>query len=262
MHELSIVQVEGVGPVLLRRRAYQRSLSVRMCTNGSVEVRAGRGVSDRRVHQLVVQQASWIAKQRQQVLKQQEWFPPFYWQEGVTLPLLGVPYSLSFVRVVGQKKVQLQYHQKTGFVISSARAWLPQKIVLTLVQNYYRKAAELLLPKRLSYWVHQTELKPSGLQLRTMRTQWGSCSSKGKINLNWKIIAMPEPVIDYILVHELAHIRHHNHSSLFWGKVEKYLPQYKATRQWLKQNAHFVDFLEPFSDLHASTIRCHSSSIV
>ncbi len=77
---------------------------------------------------------------------------------------------------------------------------------------------------------------PGRIIVREQKTRWGSCSSKHNINLNWKLIMMPEEILNYVVVHELAHLKQMNHSKAFWEEVEKVLPDYKKQKEWLKQN--------------------------
>ena len=77
------------------------------------------------------------------------------------------------------------------------------------------------------------------ISIREQKTRWGSCSSKGNLNFNWKLILMPEEILDYVVVHELAHRKEMNHSRAFWAIVEQVLPDYQERRDWLKKNGSF-----------------------
>ena len=74
------------------------------------------------------------------------------------------------------------------------------------------------------------------ITVRDQRTRWGSCSAKGNLNFNWRLILAPGEVLDYVVVHELAHRREMNHSKRFWSLVEMVLPDYERRRRWLKEN--------------------------
>ena len=74
------------------------------------------------------------------------------------------------------------------------------------------------------------------ITVRDQKTRWGSCSAKGNLNFNWKLVLMPEEILEYVVVHELAHRLQMNHSTEFWDEVEKILPDYRKRRQWLKEN--------------------------
>lgn len=94
--------------------------------------------------------------------------------------------------------------------------------------------ARLHLAERIRHWSAKMGLYPTGISFRKQKTRWGSCSSNGHISLNWKLIFAPEAVIDYVVIHELAHLRHQNHSPAFWQLVEQYDPEAQRHRRWLR----------------------------
>lgn len=98
----------------------------------------------------------------------------------------------------------------------------------------YRSEARAWLEARLRFFSGLMGVVPVSLSVRGQRTLWGSCTGPGAISLNWKLLACPPEVIDYVVVHELAHIRHRNHSSVFWEFVARFDPKYKEHRRFLK----------------------------
>jgi predicted metal-dependent hydrolase len=89
---------------------------------------------------------------------------------------------------------------------------------------------------KASYYAKQMDTDYGRITVREQKTRWGSCSSKGNLNFNWKLMMMPEPIIDYVVIHELAHRKHMDHSKNFWLEVEKVLPDYRIKRDWLRKN--------------------------
>ena len=99
-----------------------------------------------------------------------------------------------------------------------------------------KKRAENVLKERCCYYEGLMGVSFGSITVREQKTRWGSCSAKGNLNFNWKLVLMPEEILDYVVVHELAHRLQMNHSTEFWDEVEKILPDYRKRRQWLKEN--------------------------
>ena len=104
------------------------------------------------------------------------------------------------------------------------------------LERIYRQRAKERLRGRAAYFAPIMGVSYGSLRLSSAKTRWGSCSGKGNLNFHWKLILMPPEVLDYVVVHELAHLKEMNHSPRFWAVVEEVLPDYKERRQWLKEN--------------------------
>ena len=90
------------------------------------------------------------------------------------------------------------------------------------------------IPKRVKHFAAQEGISYGRITIRNQKTRWGSCSSRGNLNFNCLLMLAPPEVIDYVVVHELAHIRHHDHSAAFYAEVAKVMPDYKERRKLLK----------------------------
>lgn len=99
-----------------------------------------------------------------------------------------------------------------------------------------RKQAAEAIKARCRYYAPVMGVSYGTVTIREQKTRWGSCSTKGNLNFNWKLVLMPPEILDYVVVHELAHRIQMNHSPAFWAEVGKILPDYKERRQWLKVN--------------------------
>ena len=107
--------------------------------------------------------------------------------------------------------------------------------------QYYRRHARKVLLEKTAYYAAQMGVSYGRIAVKEQKTRWGSCSSQGNLNFNWKLILMPEEILDYVVVHELAHLIEMNHSPRFWAEVARILPDYERRREWLKQNgANFL----------------------
>lgn len=109
----------------------------------------------------------------------------------------------------------------------------PEKITLVLAR-YYQRAARPYFAERVQIWGERMGLTPRKLALSSARGRWGSCTASGGIRLNWRLMQTPPEVIDYVVIHELAHLAELNHSPRFWTIVATYCPHWKTQRNWLK----------------------------
>lgn len=108
------------------------------------------------------------------------------------------------------------------------------------LERQYRELARGRITERVRYYAAQMEVSYGRISIRAAKTRWGSCSAGGNLNFHWKLVLMPPEVLDYVVVHELAHRKEMNHSYRFWKVVEKVLPDYRQTREWLKQHGREV----------------------
>jgi hypothetical protein len=109
-----------------------------------------------------------------------------------------------------------------------------QSAVRRLLEGWYREQAGERLAARLVPLAGALEVHYTGVTVRGQRTRWGSCSSRGTISLNWRLLLLPSRLADYVLVHELAHLREMNHSPAFWRLVERLVPDYRERRRELE----------------------------
>lgn len=96
--------------------------------------------------------------------------------------------------------------------------------------------ALIVIPPRTAHYAAIMGVSYGRITIRNQKTRWGSCSAKGNLNFNCLLMLMPEEILDYVIVHELAHLREMNHSPQFWAIVEEVLPDYQERKQWLKEN--------------------------
>lgn len=130
------------------------------------------------------------------------------------------------------------YHFKDNILTIRAPEASPAR-KKTLIAAVLKRIAGDYLKKCMLYWVELTGLKVNVLRIKNHRTKWGSCSSLGNINLNWHLVMVDRSLVDYVLVHELMHLKEMNHSAKFWKCVEQFYPDYKMAkkalgeRQWI-----------------------------
>lgn len=100
----------------------------------------------------------------------------------------------------------------------------------------YKAQAKKILKEKVEHFSKLMSVNYNDMRIKEQKTRWGSCSGKGNINFNWRVIMAPNQVIDYLVIHELSHLRHLNHSEDFWHVVASYMPDYKKWERWLKKH--------------------------
>jgi len=108
------------------------------------------------------------------------------------------------------------------------------------IENWYRAQALDHITQRVGYWAQITGLKYRSIRINSATTRWGSCGYKDGLNFTWRLIMAPARVVDYVVIHELMHLKQKNHSKKFWAEVAKVMPNYKEDERWLKANGHLL----------------------
>ena len=215
-------------------RSKRKTIALVVQRDGKLIVRAPKRATKREINVLVKKYADWIEKKQAQFLAEAESFSPRKFVEGEEFFFLGKIY---FLQITGAKKTALrlwgEHFQLAKFAEENAE-WHFEK--------WYKKEARKIFTKRVEFYAEKYDFEYAKLKLSSARTRWGSCSSNGNINLTWRLVMMPQEIIDYVIVHELCHLREQNHSRAFWAQVEAILLDYKKRRKWLKENGRGFHF--------------------
>ena len=142
--------------------------------------------------------------------------------------------------VCGLKENSLEF--KDNVLSISLIEQLNSDEIYSIIKNWYIKRATESFNESIKVYSHLIGVKFNRVCLREQKTRWGSCSGKGNLNFNLKLIMAPRFVLDYIVVHELCHLIHMNHSKSFWSEVERFIPNFKVAEQWLKLNSKNLSF--------------------
>ncbi len=111
-----------------------------------------------------------------------------------------------------------------------------------LFVEWFKKEAKEKIAERINYYNRSIHLFPKGIRITSAKSRWGSCSRDNRLSFSWRIMMASFSIIDYILIHELVHIREKNHSKKFWATLESILPDYRKHRVWLRENGHLLEF--------------------
>ena len=151
-------------------------------------------------------------------------------REGRTIWLEGKPYALQ-IRA-GRPSVRFA----DGVVTVCAPDPADEEALRGQLRAQLSGKALRRIRERLDCYIPRVGRQPGRVTIREQKTRWGSCSSRGNLNFNWKLIMAPPPVLDYVVIHELCHLYEFNHSPRFWQLVEAQMPEYESWKKWLKQH--------------------------
>jgi predicted metal-dependent hydrolase len=211
----------------LKRSGKRRSIGLRIDDRGltvSIPLRA----SEKWLHSVLQDKAFWVLEKLDgwQACKP----PEIRWQDGEKIDYLG---ELLELRVAQSLFATPAHHRNKELWVFVA----DDNHIEQSVSEWYRQQAEQLFVRRVAYFSPLLNVIPREVKLSEAKTQWGSCTAQGSVRLNVQLIKLPERLIDYVVVHELAHLRELNHSASFWRVVESVCPDYAGLRAELKDVA-------------------------
>lgn len=222
---------------------------------GRITVRAPSFVDQTFIDQFVVSKASWLKAKIAQQQKVELQTPRYQLLDGGRLIFLGKEYNIA-VQSGQRNRIELSDSNRVitftlrGLNLNSsaeltestkASSSLSRKLELsrqleTRLDQWLKTQAIQYLPERLNYWSSVTNLVPQDLLIKKYKSRWGSCTSRGVVSLNSRLMLCPPNVIDYVIIHELCHLVHLNHSSPFWQLVQRYCSEMEQAKCWLKRN--------------------------
>ena len=221
----------------IRASARRRSLGLELRADGTLRVAAPRGASLGLIRSFVESRRSWIETKRAQLLL----LPPppaaLALQNGTRLPYLGTELTLT-VKVAAGKRSLCRAAADSGLALK-----VPHETrIRPVLETWYRREAARHAVARLAHFAPQVGRAAHKLTIRAQRTRWGSCSARGAISLNWRLMQATPEIFDYVVVHELCHLIVPNHSPRFWNEVGRILPDYRARRAALRQFGRTLTF--------------------
>lgn len=211
-----------------RRR---KRLMLQVLPGGKVVLKAPQGTSKRQINSFLAQHAGWIAEKKAIMAQVSPPAQALRFVEGELLWLAGRQYPLHLADT-GVKG--LVFKQGQGFFLLKKEQKTGVERLNAFYREYTRKAVTAIAERVARQW---------GLQVKSIRItgakrRWGSCSRQNSLNFSLRLAMVPPEALEYVVVHELAHTRHHDHSRAFWAFLEQMLPGYETQRRWLKQNGH------------------------
>lgn len=219
---------------LVRSRRRKKTLSIQIKRDGTVLIQVPYRTPQRDIDRFFAEKKQWLQKkiaqqQERQAEKQHKTF-----RSGEPFLYLGKTYPLRIED--RQSRPETLTYTGREFILSSDA--LPGARVLFLL--WYQKKAREYIAARVAHFSRVLRLSPRAVAINQARSRWGSCSADNCLTFTWRMIMAPPEVIDFIVVHELSHMKIRNHSRDYWRFMESILPGYKEQRIWLRENSHLL----------------------
>jgi len=212
----------------LKRTGRRRSIGLRIDDRG-LTVNMPLRASEKWLHSVLQEKAAWVVE------KLESWQAkkpaPQQWVDGEPILYRGETFRLRIIPSLFDAPPQLHGTQLIVHVAKLDNPALIEKIIM----RWYQREALQLFTECVAHFAPLMNVSPSEIKLSSARTQWGSCTTRGTVRLNWQLIKMPLHLVDYVVVHELAHLREMNHSAAFWRVVETVCPDYAQRRGELRR---------------------------
>jgi len=229
-------------PFELRRssRAKRMRIQIESDTPKLVLV-APRYALDFQIKSFLKRQEDWIEKGWIKVLKKAALRPKHKYEDGDTYFYFGEALVLKLIPSLSWKpKVRVNKNQLEISIHKAISKIEGKKAIKKAIQEFYKAKASEVIHDRLEFFNEYYGLKFNRVSFRNQKTRWGSCSSQKNLNFNWRLIMAPIEIIDYVVVHELCHLKYMNHSAAFWKTVSETIPNYKERKKWLKENSSLI----------------------
>ncbi|RAP38909.1 hypothetical protein DID80_01590 [Candidatus Marinamargulisbacteria bacterium SCGC AAA071-K20] len=210
---------------VLKRSKRRRTLGIKVTSKAEVVIQVPHTLPQEKIDRFVSEHQDWIDKKQSAMFKNIE--------EKETLLKTQFIY-------LGQLYDLRESDSISEILFDDSSVFIPTGTDEKQLQFWYKQRAEDILFDRVSIYESFIKAKPDNVKVKKLKSRWGSCSSNGDISLNIQLVKAPMTVIDYVVVHELCHLVHLDHSKSFWNLVESILPDYKKAHTWLKSNGHLL----------------------
>jgi len=207
-------------------RLNRKSFSLEVKVGGQLVVRAPKHATDKDVRAVLTQKADWIARTRAKLRRKYPDYQPKTFSPGEKFWYLGQKYPLKFTN-----------RQRPLLALDGAfqLAQSAQKRAREVFIEWYREETRRITADLIQQYSQSHKFNPNRVRITSAKTRWGSCSSNNNLNFTYRLCMAPLSVVDYVVVHELVHLKFHNHSQSFWRAVGDIKPDYREHREWLKQ---------------------------
>ena len=211
-------------------RSNRKSVALVIDNEANLIVRVPALMPDTVIDEFVRRKKRWINEKQHQVAVFGEKHPPVVVETGESIMYLGSNYAL----------IKNDVDEAD---ISGNELIVPENYDIEALIAWLKGQAMQIISERVTLYANVMGVTPGTVKLSEAKARWGSCSTKNNLNFAWRLVMCPLSVIDYVVVHELSHITHKNHSPAFWARVKTVLPTYEDGQEWLKLNKKLMEII-------------------
>ena len=224
----------------IRKSAKRKTLAITVHPDNRVVVSAPATCSNKNILRFVEDRSNWVRKVIQANLQRVKQDEVRKFETGQKLLYLGSRYILRVEGGTSSQVILEDGHICVRLPVEDLTRE-PSGVRKHLI-DWYMACALAKVKEKLPVLANKIGVEPRSVTVKSMKSRWGSCSVHGRISLAWNIIMAPEPVLDYLVVHELCHLLHHDHSPEYWKLVSSVFPAHKEKRRWLRENGNCLWF--------------------
>jgi predicted metal-dependent hydrolase len=213
-------------------RSKRKTIALQIANDSTLVIRVPQKASKADIEDVVNRYQNWIEKTRKRIIRLQKENIPRKFVEGERFLYLGLEFKLHFI----DQPIPLRFGENSFYLGNNYQVNARECFAF-----WYKDRAMELFSNRVQFYTAHDGLKYNNVRISNAKKRWGSCSPKGNLNFNWRLIMAPPEAIDYVVVHELTHLEVRSHSRRFWNKVAERYPEYMKWRKWLHDNGHYLD---------------------
>lgn len=210
-------------------RSNRKTLAISVDTFGRLIVRAPKRCAEDRIFAFLKEKENWILRKQAERKG-----------AGTALPPENLD-GYSFLLLGNSTKISLYDEKKVGYDSENNRIFLPSEKPKERLVKWLKENAKRIFTTVTQRKAAEMGVSYKSISITSARTRWGTCSGDNALRYTFRLLYCPKEIIEYVIVHELSHIRHKNHSRLFWQEVEKYIPDWKTRRKWLKNHGILME---------------------
>jgi predicted metal-dependent hydrolase len=221
----------------IKRGKRKKTVAIQVAPSSTVSVFTPQFLREEKIRLIVQRKARWIAEKQDLMRRNRHLYAPKEFVSGESFPYLGRQYRLQITSSPDEGgggcrliRGRLQVEVDPGTEDEGRKRAAREALI-----GWYRTRAEDKIRERAARFLEQIEKGPESIEIKDQKRRWGSCSHRGTLRFNWKLILAPLSLLDYVVLHELCHLKHPYHSAPFWRAVQAIIPDYQARRDRLRE---------------------------